>query len=242
MELRLQVFLARAGAGSRRGMEQAMTEGRVTVDGKLMKEMGVKVDPEHAVVALDGRTVQLPQTHTYVILNKPRGVLSTAHDHRGRRAVVDLLPARWRKARLYPVGRLDLDSDGLILMTNHGELAHRLMHPRFQHEREYRVTVSTKPDEAALARLNGGIELEDGMTAPATVEVLNEGGSSTELRVVLREGKKRQIRRMLSACGLKVLQLRRVRLGGIDLGELTAGQARELNTGERRRLLATVGL
>jgi pseudouridine synthase len=242
MELRLQVFLARAGAGSRRRMERAMAEGRVTVNGKLVKEMGAKVDPERAVVALDGRTVQLPTSYTYVILNKPRGVLSAACDHRGRRTVVDLLPARWRKARLYPVGRLDLDSDGLILMTDHGELAHRLMHPRFQHEREYRVSVSAKPDQDALDRLNRGIELEDGMTAPATVEVLNERGSSTELRVVLREGKKRQIRRMLSACGLRAVRLRRVRLGGIDLGELSPGDSRELNAGERRRLLTTVGM
>ncbi len=242
MELRLQVFLARAGAGSRRRMERAMAEGRVTVDGQLVKEMGVKVDPEHAVVALDGRTVQLPVSRTYVILNKPRGVLSAARDHRGRETVVDLLPARWRKARLYPVGRLDLDSDGLILMTDHGELAHRLMHPRFRHEREYRVTVSTKPDQAALDRLNRGIELEDGMTAPATVELLEGGGSTNELRVVLREGKKRQIRRMLSACGLRAVRLRRVRLGGIELGELGPGQARELSAGERRRLLATVGM
>ena len=238
----MQVFLARAGAGSRRRMERAMAEGRVTVDGRLVKEMGTKIDPEDAVVALDGRTVRLPESHTYVILNKPRGVLSTAHDHRGRRTVVDLLPAKWRRARLYPVGRLDLDSDGLILMTNHGELAHRLMHPRFRHEREYRVTVSAKPDQDALARLNRGIELEDGVTAPATVELLEGNGPATELRVVLREGKKRQIRRMLSACGLRALRLRRVRLGGIELGELTPGQARELNAGERRRLLATVGI
>jgi 23S rRNA pseudouridine2605 synthase len=242
LELRLQVFLARAGAGSRRRMERAMAEGRVTVDGRLVKEMGVKVDPERAVVALDGRTVQLPTSHTYVILNKPRGVLSTARDHRGRRTVVDLLPARLRKARLYPVGRLDLDSDGLILMTDHGELAHRLTHPRFQHEREYRVIVSAKPNQAALDRLNRGIKLEDGMTAPATVELLEGDGSTNELRVVLREGKKRQIRRMLSACGLRAVSLRRIRLGGIELGELGPSQARELNAGERRRLLANVGM
>ena len=242
MELRLQVFLARAGSGSRRQMERAMADGRVTVDGRLVKEMGVKIDPERAVVALDGRAVRLPESHTYVILNKPRGVLSTVRDERKRRTVVDLLPGPWRKARLYPVGRLDLDSDGLILMTNDGELAHRLMHPRFQHEREYRVTVSRKPERAVLARLNRGIELEDGKTAPATVEVLQEDGPNPVLRVVLKEGKKRQIRRMMSACGLKVLQLRRVRLGGIELGELAPGEARELDDDERGRMLAAVGM
>ena len=223
-------------------MERAMADGRVTVDGRLVKEMGVKIDPERAVVALDGRAVRLPESHTYVILNKPRGVLSTVRDERKRRTVVDLLPGPWRKARLYPVGRLDLDSDGLILMTNDGELAHRLMHPRFQHEREYRVTVSRKPERAVLARLNRGIELEDGKTAPATVEVLEEDGPNPVLRVVLKEGKKRQIRRMMSACGLKVLQLRRVRLGGIELGELAPGEARELDDDERGRMLAAVGM
>ncbi len=238
----MQVFLARAGSGSRRQMERAMADGRVTVDGRLVKEMGVKIDPERAVVALDGRAVRLPESHTYVILNKPRGVLSTVRDERKRRTVVDLLPGPWRKARLYPVGRLDLDSDGLILMTNDGELAHRLMHPRFQHEREYRVTVSRKPERAVLARLNRGIELEDGKTAPATVEVLEEDGPNPVLRVVLKEGKKRQIRRMMSACGLKVLQLRRVRLGGIELGELAPGEARELDDDERGRMLAAVGM
>lgn len=242
MELRLQVFLARAGMGSRRQMERAVADGRVTVDGNLVKTMGVKVDPESAVVTLDGRPARLPKAHTYVILNKPRGALSTVRDERRRQTVMDLLPALWRKARIYPVGRLDLDSDGLILMTNDGELAHRLMHPRYRHEREYRVTVTTKPDQDTLDRLCQGIELEDGKTASATVEIVERDGSNTVLRMVLRQGKNRQIRRMMSACRLEVVELRRVRLGGIDLGELSPGESRELDDDERRQLLAGAGM
>ena len=174
-ELRLQVFLARAGRGSRRAMERAIADGRVTVDGEEGTAMGVKVDPETAAVTLDGKPARLVEKQAYVLLNKPRGVLSTVQDQRRRRTVIDLLPPNLRRLRLYPVGRLDWDSEGLILLTNHGELAHRLMHPRYEHEREYRVTVDKSPDAETLERLRKGVELEEGRTAPAGVEVGGAG-------------------------------------------------------------------
>jgi pseudouridine synthase len=189
-------------------------------------------------VTLDGKPARLVEKQAYVLMNKPRGVLSTVKDQRKRRTVTDLLSPPLRRLRLYPVGRLDWDSEGLILLTNHGELAHRLMHPRFGHEREYRVAVDKSPDAATLERLRKGVELEEGMTAPADVEVAGDG----VLRMVLKEGKKRQIRRMLEECGHKVRRLERVRLGGIELGALATGQTRQLGVGERRRLLELVGL
>ena len=237
-ELRLQVFLARSGRGSRRAMERAIADGRVTVDGEKVTAMGVKVDPETAIVTLDGKQARLVEKQAYVLMNKPRGVLSTVKDQRKRRTVTDLLPPPLRRLRLYPVGRLDWDSEGLILLTNHGELAHRLMHPRYEHEREYRVMVDKSPDAETLERLRKGVELEEGMTAPADVEVAGDG----VLRMVLKEGKKRQIRRMLEECGHKVRRLERVRLAGIELGALATGQTRQLGVGERKRLLEMVGL
>ncbi len=237
-ELRLQVFLARSGRGSRRAMERAIADGRVTVDGEKVTAMGVKVDPETAIVTLDGKQARLVEKQAYVLMNKPRGVLSTVKDQRKRRTVTDLLPPSLRRLRLYPVGRLDWDSEGLILLTNHGELAHRLMHPRYEHEREYRVMVNKSLDVETLERLRKGVELEEGMTAPADVEVAGDG----VLRMVLKEGKKRQIRRMLEECGHKVRRLERVRLAGIELGALATGQTRHLGAGERKRLLELVGL
>lgn len=223
-------------------MEKAIADGRVTVDGEKVTAMGVKVDPAKAVVTLDGKPAELVEQHAYVLLNKPRGVLSTVRDERRRRTALELLPPGLKKMRLYPVGRLDRDSTGLLLLTNDGELAHRLMHPRYEHEREYRVTVSRLPDPPTLKKLRKGVELEEGRTAPAVVEVLEGPGKETILRMVLKEGKNRQIRRMLAACGHSVRGLRRVGLAGIELGELGPGQSRELTAGEREGLLKLVGM
>ena len=242
MELRLHVFLARAGMGSRREMEKAMVDGRVTVDGNVVKTMGTKIDPSLSVIALDGRPASLPSACIYVMLNKPQGVLSTVRDDHRRRTVVDLLPSRWRSARVFPVGRLDMDSDGLMLMTNDGELAHRLMHPRFQHEREYLVTVDTIPSKNKLRMLTEGIKLDDGLTAPAVVEIVEANKDGAVLRVVLREGKNRQIKRMMLACGIGVLNLHRVRIGKIQLGDLGDGESRELDVEEQQQLFSAVGL
>jgi len=228
VEERLQKVLAHAGVASRRRAEEMIVEGRVQVNGEVVKQLGTKVNPHRDVIVVDGRPLGRPERPVYVLLNKPRGVLSAAHDVRGRKTVVDLVPAR---SRLYPVGRLDLDSEGLMLLTNDGALALRLAHPRYEHEKEYRVLVAGVPDEAALARLRGGVGLEGGWTRPARVEVEKSNGD-TWLRMVLREGRKRQIRRMVEKVGYQVLRLIRVRMGPLRLGDLPPGAYRPLTREE----------
>ncbi len=233
-EERLQKVLAHAGVASRRKAEEMISAGRVKVNGEVVTMLGTRVDVEHDVIQVDGCTVR-PEAPVYVLLHKPRGVLSAASDARGRVTVVDLVPHR---ARLYPVGRLDLDSEGLVLLTNDGALALRLAHPRYEHEKEYRVLVAGQPDEEALDRLRRGIGLEGGRTRPAQVGVEGRGGGGTWLRIVLREGRKRQIRRMLEAVGYEVLRLIRVRMGPLQLGRLKPGEHRELTPAELRAIRA----
>jgi 23S rRNA pseudouridine2605 synthase len=232
-EERLQKVLAHAGVASRRRAEEMIVAGRVKVNGEVVTELGTKVNPKLDVVQVDGRTLGKPQAPVYFVLNKPRGVLSSARDSRGRTTVVDLVK---HASRLYPVGRLDLDSEGLILLTNDGALAYRLAHPRYEHEKEYRVLVEGVPDAEALQRLRQGVGLEGGRTRPATVRVEREGGEGTWLRIVLREGRKRQIRRMLDAVGYRVVRLIRVRMGPLHLGNLKPGSYRPLTRGELRAI------
>ncbi|MDI7275338.1 MAG: pseudouridine synthase [Anaerolineae bacterium] len=229
-EERLQKVLAHAGVASRRRAEEIIQAGKVRVNGEVVTELGTKVDPDRDVIQVEGRTVR-PQAPVYLVLNKPRGVLSAASDARGRTTVVDLVR---HHARLYPVGRLDLESEGLVLLTNDGALALRLAHPRYEHEKEYRVLVTGRPDEEALQRLREGIGLEGGRTRPARVSVERQGEEGTWLRIVLREGRKRQIRRMLEAVGYGALRLIRVRMGPLELGRLKPGQYRPLSPAELR--------
>ena len=236
MTERLQKYLAASGLGSRRRCEDLILSGRVTIDGRPVR-LGESVDPEMQRVEVDGRPI-LPETKEYWLLNKPAGVLSAASDARGRPTVVDSVPTR---ARVFPVGRLDLDSTGLLILTNDGELAARLLHPRYHVEKEYLVTVQGVPNEISLRKLRGGISLEDGPTAPAVVEVIERHGrargpTSTLLRVVIREGRKRQVRRMLEAVGHKVTALHRSRFDGIDDSGLAVGQVRPLSAAELDRL------
>lgn len=228
VEERLQKVLAHAGVASRRRAEEMIVEGRVQVNGEVVRQLGTKVNPRRDVIQVDGRPLGKPERPMYILVNKPRGVLSAARDSRGRKTIVDLVPAR---SRLYPVGRLDLDSEGLMLLTNDGALALRLAHPRYEHEKEYRVLVAGVPDEAALARLRGGVGLEGGWTRPAQVEVEKSDGN-TWLRMVLREGRKRQIRRMVEKVGYEVLRLIRVRMGPLRLGDLPPGACRPLTREE----------
>lgn len=210
--------------------------GRVRVNGDVVQELGTKVNPRRDVIQVDGRTIGKPEAPVYLVLNKPRGVLSSASDVRGRTTVVDLVKQR---ARLYPVGRLDLDSEGLILLTNDGALALRLAHPRYEHEKEYRVLVPGVPEEEALERLRQGVGLEGGRTRPAKVRVEGQAGDATWLRIVLREGRKRQIRRMLEAVGYQAERLIRVRMGPLQLGDLKPGAYRPLT---QRELAAIRGI
>jgi 23S rRNA pseudouridine2605 synthase len=229
---RLQKVLSRAGVASRRKSEEIIRQGRVTVNGKVVTQLGTKVDPERDMIRVDGERVQVAPSHVYVLLNKPRGVLSTMEDERGRTALGDLLTI---PARLYPVGRLDVTSEGLILLTNDGELANLLTHPRYGHDKEYLVLVNGSPSDKTLEVWQRGVMLEGELTAPARVEVLKRGDPSL-LRVVMREGRKRQIRNVASLLGHPVRELKRVRLGPLQLGALEAGQWRYLTAQEIRQL------
>jgi 23S rRNA pseudouridine2605 synthase len=232
--IRLQKVLADRGVASRRAAEDLMREGRVRVAGEVVREMGTRVAPD-APIEVDGRAVAPPTAHRYVVLNKPRGIVSTARDERGRPTVVEMLGAR---ERLYPVGRLDEDSEGLVLLTNDGVWAERVLHPRYGHEREYEVSVAGPVPAAAVAALRRGIVLEEGMARAAHVSVAGGARGST-LRMVLNTGWKRQVRRMCAAVGLRVLRLRRVRLGPLELGRLRPGAWRELTSREIRALGGT---
>ncbi len=230
---RLQKILARAGFGSRRGCEELILSGRVTVNGRIA-ELGQKVDPEKDDIRVDGERLRSPKPFEYYLLHKPTGVLSSDQSQGGHPTVVDLVPS---KERLHPVGRLDLDSQGLILLTNDGDLTHRLTHPRYGHEKEYRVLLERPPDRKQLTAWRRGVILADGYrTRPARVWVEKRAKDSAWVRVVMREGRKRQIRETAKALGLRVRRLIRVRIGPIRLGDLPVGAWRPLTPEEVQAL------
>lgn len=238
MKERLQKLLARAGLGSRRACEELLRQGRVTVNGQVAR-LGQSADPAQDQVAVDGRPLELPTAPAYIVLHKPAGVLSTVRDTHGRPTVLDLVPSC---PRLYPVGRLDMASEGLVLLTDDGELAYRLMHPRYEVEKEYHVLVRGRPDDATLRRWRQGRVLAGQRPAPARVERLRPEGEDTWLRVVLHEGRKRQVRLTAQALGHPVRRLIRVRIDGLRLGGLSAGVWRELREEEVAGLREVVGL
>ena len=236
--IRLQKLLAAAGFGSRRRVEQFLVEERVTVNGRVAR-LGDRADPVRDEVRVDGERLARERP-SYWIVNKPRGVITTVRDEEGRRTVMSLLPRS--VGRLFPVGRLDRDTSGLLLMTNDGDTAHALLHPSLGNEREYRVSVKGALDERAVARLEKGVSLEDGRTAPAKLSGLRfdpDQGTSAFL-LTLAEGRKRQIRRSLLILGFPVRRLARVRMGPLRLGRLAVGEARPLRAEERRTLLQHV--
>jgi 23S rRNA pseudouridine2605 synthase len=235
---RLQKYLARCGVASRRASEQIIAAGRVRVNGAVASEPGTTIDPDRDRIDVDGWSIQPPARQSYIVLNKPIGVVSTASDPRGRRTVVDLVPD---VARLYPVGRLDYESEGLIILTDDGDLAMHLTHPRHTVEREYRALVRGNPTDAVLARLSRGIELDGKRTAPATFERVGEHPDGVWVRVILREGRNRQIRRMFESAGLDVVRLVRVRVGSLLLGDLAPGAWRELSAAEVAALRGSKG-
>jgi 23S rRNA pseudouridine2605 synthase len=229
MEERLQKILARAGYGSRRSCEELISAGRVRVNGQAVG-LGDKADAAKDTITVDGRPVKKAEKLVYVALYKPRGVISTVSDPDLRPAVRDLVPV---PGTLYPVGRLDFDSEGLVLMTNDGELANRLTHPRYEHEKEYRVLVAKHPDQEQLNLWRRGIVLEDGFrTGPADVYVVSKHGNGACLDVTLKEGHKRQIREMGIQTGLPVVRIVRVRIGELRLGSLKPKEWRYLTTQE----------
>jgi len=233
MEERLQKILARAGIASRRHCEEMIREGRVVVNGRVA-QLGQKADPRRDRIVMDGKSVEVGLPRTYVALHKPLGVLSSEDDGSNNfpaaRGLVSL------PGRLFPVGRLDLQSEGLILLTDDGELANLLTHPRYKHTKEYHVQVEGHPDAETIERWQQGILLDEKRTAPARVSTLRRGRSSTWLRVTLREGRKRQIRRVAEVLGHPVARLIRVRIGPINLGRLKPGDWRKLTEQELKEL------
>jgi pseudouridine synthase len=225
--IRLQKALADRGVASRRKAEELIVGGRVSVDGETVTTLGTKVRPD-ARIDVDGAPTRQAKPR-YVVLNKPLGVVSTAGDERGRKTVVELIGA---PERLYPVGRLDTDSEGLLLLTNDGDWAERVLHPRYGHEREYDVSVRGELTPAAIAQLQAGIRLEEGLAIAERVEIVTRSRSASRVRVVLHTGWRRQVRRMLAAIGLKVTRLVRVRIGRLPLGKLRTGEWRDLTAKE----------
>jgi 23S rRNA pseudouridine2605 synthase len=238
---RLHKVLAHAGIASRRAAERMIREHRVRVNGSVVSELGTQVDPERDRIEVDGRALSRTEAkHHYVMLNKPLGVVSTAHDPEGRPTVVQLVNAT---KRVYPVGRLDIDSEGLVLLTDDGELTFRCTHARFGVEKEYHVVVAC-PDfgEPQLERLRKGVMLEDGLARAVKASLVRLAQGTAIVRVVLVEGRQREVRRMMAAVGCEVEHLRRVRIGPLLLGELHSGEHRELRPKEVEALRAAVGL
>ena len=238
MRARLQKLLAAAGVASRRRAEALLADGRVRVNGRVAR-LGDSADPDVDRVEVDGRPLAAVAP-AFWLLHKPRGVLTTTRDPHGRRTVLDLLPPRAARLRLFPVGRLDLESEGLLLLTNDGDVAQALLHPSRGSEREYRVRVRGRLDAGALRRLREGVWLAEGRSAPVRTgrPGYDAASDTTTLSLILVEGRKRQIRRAMRALGHPVVSLVRIRMGPLHLGGLPAGRARPLTGPERERLLA----
>ena len=237
---RLQKFMAEAGVASRRACEELIRQGRVTVNGETAS-LGRSVEPEQDRVELDGKPVQKEQRRTVILLYKPRGVVSTSSDPEGRRTVQDYF--REIPERLYNVGRLDLNSEGLLLMTNDGALANRLTHPRYGVEKTYYAVCDGRLTASEAAKLTNGVELEDGVTAPARVDAVRTTQcGDTSFLITIHEGRNRQIRRMLEAVGHRTLRLKRERFGPLSLGTLAPGEWRKLSDEEIKKLENALGL
>lgn len=235
-KVRLQRALASAGYGSRRQCEELIIEGRVLVDGKIVTELGVSVEPAAQKIFVDGTPLR-PRKLVYYALNKPTGVVTTNVDPEGRPRVIDLVPP---DERVFPVGRLDRSSEGLILLTNDGELAQRLAHPRYEVQKVYRVTVAGKMDVATMRQMERGIHIAEGMVKVEGARILRTRGRATEMEITLKEGKNREIRRILARLGHKVQQLKRIAIGPLRLGEMPTGAYRKLSFEELKKLKTSV--
>ncbi|HKV83349.1 MAG TPA: pseudouridine synthase [Ktedonobacterales bacterium] len=242
---RLQKYLAHAGVASRRHAEELIVAGAVSVNGAIVRELGTRVDPAHDEIRLHGRPVKPPaREHLYILLNKPTDTVTTAYDPQRRRTVLDLLPDEWVARRVYPVGRLDRDTEGLLLLTDDGDLALKLTHPRYALTKQYAALVAGLPTPEALRTLERGLLLpgEQRPTAPARAWLEQRSGDAVWIGVELHEGRNRQVRRMLEAIGHPALRLRRVRVGPLTLGNLPAGQSRLLTAHEVENLRRAVSL
>jgi pseudouridine synthase len=243
MQVRLQKILSAAGVASRRAAEALIAQGRVSVNGSTVTELGTRADPEHDDIVVDGRRVKTSVRRRYLLLYKPRGYVSTRSDPQGRPTIMDLLGPIGEREYLYPVGRLDYDSEGLLLVTNDGDLAARLTHPRHGVEREYEALVRGVPDDRTVERLARGVMLDGRRTAPAEIVRVRtvRGRDQALLRVVVREGRNRQVRRMWELVGHPVVRLRRLRIGPLADQTLKPGEVRELLPREAERLRRAAG-
>jgi 23S rRNA pseudouridine2605 synthase len=236
MHERLQKILSRAGITSRRAAEELITSGRVAINGTVVTILGTKADPQHDTITVDGKQISIQSSRTYILLNKPSGYVTTLKDPNGRPIVSDLL--KDIPERLFPVGRLDFNTDGLLLLTNDGEWANRLSHPSHGVTKEYRVKVRGDVNEDILGKLAHGVKLDDGWTAPAEVHLLRTIERNSWLSITIHEGRYRQVRRMCEAVGLLVARLTRTRYGTLDLGHLKPGEYRKLTADEVSSLAA----
>jgi 23S rRNA pseudouridine2605 synthase len=237
--IRLQKVLAAAGVASRRACEVLISEGRVEVNGKVVTEQGRRVDPDTDVIRVDGSRIPPPRRHRYLVLNKPRGVVSTMDDPEGRRTLSDLIPER--QGRLFHVGRLDTDTEGLLLLTNDGEFAHRLAHPSFEVPKIYLAEVAGVVGRDVLAKLRSGITLEDGPVRPVAVKLVSTAGDRSLVKITLHEGRNHVVRRTMEAVGHPVRRLSRTGIGPVRLGTLKSGEFRELTGAELGGLLDLTG-
>ncbi|MDO4784462.1 MAG: pseudouridine synthase [Propionibacteriaceae bacterium] len=238
--VRLQKVLAAAGVASRRGAEELIAEGRVEVNGSVVTEQGRRVDPERDHIRVDGSRIPPPRRHLYLVLNKPRGVVSTMDDPEGRPTLADYLPRR--KDRLFHVGRLDTDTEGLIILTNDGEFAHRLAHPSYEVPKTYLAEVAGGMDNRTIKRLTKGVTLDDGPVRPDKVKLVNRTETRTLVQVSLHSGRNRIVRRMMDAVGHPVDRLSRIAIGPVRLHRLRPGESRELSREELGALLDLVGM
>lgn len=233
MEQRIQKILAQMGIASRRKAEELITEGRVVVNGKTAA-IGMKVDPAKDHIKVDGKLITRTEPKIYLLFNKPKGVVTSLSDPEGRPTIKDFL--KGIKYRIFPVGRLDYDSEGLLLITNDGDFAHAVLHPSKSIPKTYHVKVKGVVDESGLEKLRRGVRLEDGMTAPAKVKSLRKSENNSWLEITIHEGRKRQIRRMAEKIGHQVIKLKRVGINGLKLGDLKSGEIRRLTIEEVEKL------
>jgi len=228
--MRLQKFLSQAGIASRRASEALILEGRVKVNGITVKELGTKVNPESDIIEVDGKVCNIDKEYVYILLNKPKGILTSVKDPFGRPTVIDLL--KGIKTKVFPVGRLDKDTQGLLLLTNDGELTYKITHPKHKVEKTYIAHVEGVVCPKDIEALKNGIMLEDGLTSPAKVKIIKKLDNSTVLELKIHEGRKRQVRRMCDAIGHPVINLKRTQIGNLSLNGLKVGQWRYLNQDE----------
>lgn len=228
MKERIQKYLARCGVASRRKAEELVLSGKVKVNGSVIKEI-ILIDPEKDTVEVEGKKVKPEERRVYIMLNKPTGVITSAKDQFGRRTVLDLVNV---KERIFPVGRLDYDTSGLIILTNDGEVANKLMHPSKEVSKVYVAEVLGVPTKEEMDKFKRGLKIEDYVTAPADIKILKNLGRTSVIEVIIHEGRNRQVRKMCDAIGHKVIKLKRIKIGEIELGNLKEGEWRYLNQNE----------